>query len=126
MLTGLLPLIGSALAILTAVMSYGLSRKAHVLSTRTAEQTSRRGRSEETMRLLRWAVELAVDNDERRRRAGTAALRALKNAVLVIRSDRAFVHAVAEAVMAAADDDGEYPEETHFYHHADPNGDDDG
>jgi hypothetical protein len=101
-LTGIIPLVGSALAILTAVLSYGMSRKAHALSTRTAEQQVRRGRSEETMRLLRWAVELATEGDQRRIRAGIAALKALKDSVIVVPGDRTFVRALATAVMAAA------------------------
>lgn len=43
--------------------------------------------------------------------AGVAALQALKDAHLVVRADRAFVHAVAAAVVAAADDEFAYPED---------------
>jgi hypothetical protein len=102
MLTGLLSLAGSAIAIATATLSYGMSRKAHSLSVRTADQQNSRGRSEETMRLLRWAVEPATESDGRRARAGVATLKALKDAHVMIRADRAFVHAVSTAVMAAA------------------------
>ena len=66
MLTAFLSLAGSVIAIATATVSYGMSRKAHVLSVRTADQQNSRGRSEETMRLLRWAVELATESDSRR------------------------------------------------------------
>ena len=71
------PLVASVVALLTAVLAFGASRKAHALSVRTAAQQDQRGRSEETMRLLRWAVELAVDPDVRRSLAGTATFRAL-------------------------------------------------
>lgn len=125
MLTGLVPLIASTLAILTALLSYGMSRKAHALSTRTTEQTSRRGRSEETMRILRWAVELAVDNDERKRRAGVAALQALTESALVVRGDRTFVHAVA-AVIAVEATDVTYADDRRSYWHSGPTGGDDG
>jgi hypothetical protein len=101
MLTGVLSLAGSVIAIATATLSYGMSRKAHALSVRTAEQQNSRSRSEETMRLLRWAIELATEPDGRRSRAGVATLAALKDAHVMVRADRAFVHAVSEAVMAA-------------------------
>jgi hypothetical protein len=102
MLTGILSLAGSVIAIATATLSYGMSRKAHSLSVRTANQQNRRGRSEETTRLLRWAVELATESDMRRGLAGVATLKALKDAHVMIREDRAFVNAVSAAVMEAA------------------------
>jgi hypothetical protein len=74
--------IGTTIAIVTAVLAFGTSRKAHALATRTAASEDRRGRSEETMRLLRWAVELAVDPDVGRSLAGTGILRALTQAHL--------------------------------------------
>lgn len=111
MLTGLIPLIASLIAVATAVLSYGVSRKAHSLSVRTAERQKARSRSEETMRLLRWAVDLATDSSGARCVAGVAALQALKDAHLVVRADRAFVHAVAAAVVAAADDEFAYSED---------------
>lgn len=110
MLTGLIPLIASLIAVATAVLSYGMSRKAHSLSVRTAERQNARSRSEETMR-LRWAVDLATDSSGARCVAGVAALQALKDAHLVVRADRAFVHAEAAAVVAAADDEFAYSED---------------
>lgn len=111
MLTTLIPLIASTIAVVTAVLSYGMSRKAHGLSVRTADQQNARSRSEEKMRLLRWAVELATDSNVSRCVAGVAALQALKDAHVVVRADRAFVHAVASAMVAAADDEFAYPED---------------
>jgi hypothetical protein len=109
------PYIASAVAVVTAVLAFGTSRKAHALSVRTAAQQDRRGRSEETMRLLRWAVELAVDPDVRRSLAGTATLRALEEARLVVRDDRRFVRQVATevALLTAAADYAYREEEFH-------------
>jgi hypothetical protein len=109
-LTSTVALVGSVVAVLTAVVSFGTSRKAHALSERTAHQQHRRGRSEETMRLLRWAVELAVEPDVRRSLAGTAALAALTDAHLVVLSDRSFVRAVAGAVMTGVANLADYSE----------------
>jgi hypothetical protein len=117
------PLIASSVAVLTAVLAFGTSRKAHMLSVRTTAQADRRGRSEETMRLLRWAVELAVDPDVRRSRAGTATLRALTRARLVVHGDRAFVSQVAIVVAATAGERG-YSGREEFHWEADPKGDD--
>ena len=103
-----LPLIGSLIAIATATLSYGMSRKAHTLAAKSAAQQNTRGRSEETMRLLRWAVELATEPPGRRSLAGIATLRALKDAHPVIRTDRAFVHAVSAAVMADVEPRSDY------------------
>jgi hypothetical protein len=111
MLTTLIPIVASAIALATAVLSYGMSRKAHSLSVRTADRQNARSRSEETMRLLRWAVELATDPNVSRCVAGVAALQALDDAHVVLRADRAFVHAVAAAVVAAADDEFAYSED---------------
>ena len=115
MLTSVLSLAGSVIAIATATLSYGLSRKAHALSVRTAEQENRRGRSEETMRLLRWAVELATESDLQRARAGVAILQALTDAHVMVRTDIAFVQAVSTAVMAVASTPTTYSAEDEFY-----------
>ena len=98
----------------TATLSYGMSRKAHSLATRSASQQEARGRSEETMRLLRWAVELATEPPGNRAMAGVAALRALKDSHPVVRADRAFVYAVSTAVMAAAGPPTAYAEEDDY------------
>ncbi len=116
--------IASAVAVVTAVLAFGTSRKAHTLSVRTAAQQDRRGRSEETMRLLRWAVELAVDPVVRRSLAGTATLRALEEARLVVRDARRFVRKVATEVafLTTATD---YPDREKDFH-TDTEGDGDG
>jgi len=112
-LTSTIALVGSLVAVLTAVVSFGTSRKAHALSERTAYWQHRRGRSEETMRLLRWAVELAVEPDVGRRSAGMVARDALTGAEMVVRDDRTFMRAVAAAVVtniAGTVDYSEYEE----------------
>ena len=109
-----LPLIGSLIAIATATLSYGMSRKAHTLAADSASRQDARGRSEETMRLLRWAVELATEPTVRRSLAGLAVLQALKSDRATVRSDRAFVHTVSSAVMAAAERVPDYHGEDEF------------
>lgn len=110
-----LPLIGSLIAIATATLSYGMSRKAHTLAARSASRQDARGRSEETMRLLRWAVELATEPAGRRSLAGVAVLQALKSDHATVRTDRTFVHTVSSAVMAAAERHPDYDDEDEFH-----------
>ena len=55
------------------------------------------------MRLLRWAVELAVSDDVRHRAAGVTVLGSLIRARLVVRGDRAFIEAVAGRIALLAD-----------------------
>lgn len=98
------PLIASAVALAGAVFAFGTARRAHTLAVRATAAEDRRGRSEETMRLLRWAVELAVGEDVRHRSAGIAVLSALLKARLVVRGDRAFIEAVAARIALLADD----------------------
>jgi hypothetical protein len=109
------PLIASVVAVVTAVLAFGTSRQAHALSVRTAAQTDRRGRSEETMRLLRWAVELAVEEHPRRFRAGMATLDALTRARLVVSGDRAFVEAVTRALAVDLADPLTYSQDEGYY-----------
>ena len=110
-----LPLIGSVIAIATATLSYGMSRKAHILAAHSASRQDARGRSEETMRLLRWAVDLATEPPGRRSLAGVAVLQALKSDHATVRTDRAFVQTVSSAVMAAAEQLPDYDDDDEFH-----------
>ncbi len=96
------------MTVVTAVLTYGNYRKSHALSTQDSDRGDRRGRSEETMRLLRWAVDLATDPDARRRLAGVSVLDALTRARIVVRGDRAFIQTVARAVMAGSVETSSY------------------
>jgi hypothetical protein len=68
------------------------------------------------MRLLRWVVELAVNDDARKERVGISVLRALVNARIVVSGDRAFLKAVARAVSVDPHGDSAYlPRETYVF-----------
>jgi hypothetical protein len=75
-------------------------------------RTSRRGtveldrwrKREETMRLLRWGTEVALDDDLARSRAGLTVLSGLLDASLLDDDDRHLVAAVTRAVAAASRD----------------------
>ena len=73
----------------------------HVLGRRSARELDRWRRREETMRLLRWAVELAVGADKPRSRAGLSALAALLDSSLLDPDDIGFLFAIAAEVEAA-------------------------
>jgi GNAT superfamily N-acetyltransferase len=60
---------------------------------------------EETMRLLRWATELAVEADARRRGVGLEFLGALARAPLLDVEDEALVSAVYDSVARRTIDD---------------------
>lgn len=116
------PLIASAVALLGAVFAFGTASRAHTLAVRATSAEDRRGRSEETMRLLRWAVELAVGEDVRHRAAGVAVLGSLVRARLVVRGDRAFVEAVSGQISALAADGRRYDVDGPFLESLDDDG----
>ena len=98
---------GSWIAIVTvlvtqAVVLYGL------------RGTEARWRREETMRLLRWAAELAIGgsdkHDEASNLAGLQILDALQSSPLLQKEDQRFISAVLEAIVDQAvveDEEGE-------------------
>jgi hypothetical protein len=63
------------------------------------------------MRLFRWAAELAVSNDERKRVAGVAALAALDEAGLFEGDDLVLIGTVTDAVAANAEAEYRQPPE---------------
>jgi hypothetical protein len=62
---------------------------------RTALELERWRRREETMRMLRWAVEMTTDDDRRRSHAGLATLDALLDSPLLDVDDKPLVARVA-------------------------------
>ena len=68
--------------------------------------TEERWRREETMRLLRWAAELAIGrsdgSDEASSLAGLQILDALQSSPLLQREDQRFISAVLEAIVDQA------------------------
>lgn len=71
----------------------------HVISRKGATELDMWRRREETMRMLRWAAELAVSDTPLTAQLGVAALRALNNSELLQREDRLFVDLIADAVL---------------------------
>lgn len=69
------------------------------LTRRTAHESEIRWRREETMRMLRWAAELAASDDPARIDVGVAALDALDDSELLQGDDQAFITAVLAAVL---------------------------
>lgn len=62
---------------------------------KSAIELDRWRKREETMRMLRWACELATESDPRRQFAGLAALEALLDSPLLDVEDERFVFALA-------------------------------
>ncbi|GAB3068434.1 hypothetical protein GCM10027053_35930 [Intrasporangium mesophilum] len=98
---------GSWIAIVTVLVTQGVV----LFGLRGAEA---RWRREETMRLLRWAAELAIGRsdrpDEASNLAGLQILDALQSSPLLQKEDQRFISAVLEAIVDQAvveDDQGE-------------------
>lgn len=68
------------------------------VALRTSDELERRSRREEVMRSLRWAAELAVDEDQRRSELGMAELAALADSALVDDVGQRFVDVALESV----------------------------
>jgi hypothetical protein len=67
--------------------------------TRTsARELDRWRKREETMRLLRWGTEIAMDDDPRRSTAGLDVLDALLGSPLLAAEDKVLVGAITRAV----------------------------
>ena len=87
------------LAVVTPVLAFGGSLAGAWWSRRSALEEQVWRHREETMRMLRWSVELGTGDDVRPGAAGLAALRALTASELVQPEDTILVRAVAEAVF---------------------------
>lgn len=71
---------------------------AQVLTRRSATELEARSKREETMRILRWAAELAVSLDDRMADLGVAQLGALLTSDLLDDSEKVFVEVALDAV----------------------------
>ncbi len=69
------------------------------LGRRTATEQETRSRREEVMRLLRWAAELAVSDDDRRAALGVDQLTALSVSSLLDDPEKALVDAALESAL---------------------------
>jgi hypothetical protein len=83
----------------TPVLAFAGALLGQLLTRRGAKELDIRWRREETMRLLRWAAELAVDEDVGRGAVGVAALEALEVSALLQKDDQALISAVLDAVV---------------------------
>ena len=79
------------LAFLGVLLAQGLTRK-------SATELEARSKREETMRILRWAAELAVSPDDRMADLGVAQLVALLTSDLLDDSEKVFVEVALDAV----------------------------
>jgi hypothetical protein len=71
---------------------------AQVMTRKSATELEARSKREETMRILRWAAELAVSLDDRMADLGVAQLGALLRSDLLDDSEKVFVEVALDAV----------------------------
>lgn len=83
-----------ASAVATPVLAFTGALVGHRVSRRSALELDRWRKREETMRMLRWATEFAVDSDVDRARAGVLVLVGLIDSPLLDEDDNALVSSV--------------------------------
>ena len=92
-----------ALAALTLVatpmLAFAGAFLGHWLNRRSAKELDRWRTREETMRMLRWATEIALEDEPRRVEAGASILTALLDSPLVDPIDFDMVAAVATTAL---------------------------
>lgn len=88
------------LAVGTPVLTFGGVLLANRVSRKGDEETETRSLREETMRTLRWAAELALDDDPKRALLGVKELEALEVADMLDEEQQVFVTAAHQAVVA--------------------------
>ena len=84
-----------AVAIATPLLAFAGAILGHALGRRSSKELDRWRRREETMRLLRWAVELAVSDDPNKARAGVIVLDSLLDSPLLDEEDVELVATVS-------------------------------
>lgn len=84
----------------TPLLAFGGALLGHWINRRSAVELDRWRKREETMRMLRWAAELATGQEIARADVGVVAIGALLESPLLDRADDAMVATVASAVMA--------------------------
>jgi hypothetical protein len=87
---------------LTPLLAFAGVLIANAATRRGAKETENRSRREETMRNLRWAAELALDDDGKRAQLGLNELEALETADMLDDEQKVFVTAALNAVVAEA------------------------
>jgi hypothetical protein len=117
--TALTLILAPAFAFAGAYLGYRRARAADLALERWR-------RREETMRMVRWAADRALDDDESVRPVGVSALDALRRAELLQPEDVRLVEEIAEAVAVVAVHGVEYPLEAEIVVDADGEEDPDG
>jgi ribosome assembly protein YihI (activator of Der GTPase) len=88
-----------AVSIGTPVLAFVGVLIGHLFLRKGANELDVWRRREETMRMLRWASELAVSDDDAKARMGVAALAALSGSELLQEEDQQLVDAVLDSVL---------------------------
>lgn len=104
-----------AALVATPVLAFAGAVTGHWWARKGAVELDTWRRREETMRLVRWAVEQSAGDSDRAAAAGTAALEALVSSELLQEHDRVLVEGVIDALLAEdlaayAEDAERYPE----------------
>lgn len=84
--------------IATPLLAFAGGLVGHLLLRRGAVELDRWRKREETMRMLRWATELATDSNPDRARAGITVLSALLDSPLLDEADVELVATIAGAI----------------------------
>jgi hypothetical protein len=84
----------------------------HWMSRLTARELEARWRREETMRILRWAVDKVIDQDDTASRSGVIVLEALTDAELLHDADTGFLEQIIHGIMNVRSEG--YPEVEDF------------
>jgi hypothetical protein len=85
-----------AIGFATPVLAFAGVLIGQLVTRRGADELEARSEREELMRMLRWASELAISNDEPRARLGVTQLRALLYSSLLTVDEISFVRAALE------------------------------
>jgi hypothetical protein len=103
LVVGLIALTGAVLSAFlvrrTGKESNVIAQLDHLSKRIEAMELDKWRRREETMRMLRWASEKAVDKVEKVRYLGIAALTALGVSELLQKEDQAFIDSVIDAIL---------------------------
>lgn len=89
-------------AVVIAIAAPVFSLLAQNFTRNSSERAERRLRREETMRMLRWAADLAASDVGPRAAVGIAALDALDESEVLDAEDQALISAVLDAVVEPA------------------------
>lgn len=93
------------IAVGTPLLAFAGVVVGQLLLRRGAQEQDVRWRREETMRLLRWAAELALDADPGRSAVGVSALGALQQSELMQADDQSLLSRILDAVVEPVVDD---------------------